>query len=359
MKNRLRLLFIVMIAPSFGICVFTRSGAQQRQESFSHSTSAHKQGQFKDCSACHTMPTTNWRSPRADKLEPFPDVVHFPYQKHTTCNVCHSKGAKPDLFSNGGAFCGNCHVVASQRATGGRGVRPFPNRSHARQFVTRFPHNLHVDVMARNNRRDGMAVAHFLPARFELIPNKVPGVNNCTFCHKTATESPKFADRIPTGIKPLSGGPAETAVARFAPKAGFFKDSPKNHASCFSCHYQGARPGSADCAGCHTASAPYSRSNVVRRTSLKFDHQQKDHAKADCVSCHLRLSQPGDGAATRKPDVPILACLSCHTPHADDLAEELSSRESSVSDKKPIFQCIRCHTSAIGSFPVPASHRIQ
>jgi hypothetical protein len=204
-----------------------------------------------------------------------------------------------------------------------------------------------------------MAVAHFLPARFELIPNKMPGVNNCTFCHKTATESPKFADRIPTGMKPLSGGPAQTAVASFAPKAGFFKDSPENHASCFSCHYQGARPGSADCAGCHTASAPYSRSNVVQRTSLKFDHQQKDHAKSDCVSCHLRINQLGDGAAARKPDVPIVACLSCHTPHADDLAEELSSRESSVSDKKPIFQCIRCHTSAIGSFPVPASHRIQ
>lgn len=354
MKIRLRLLLIGSVAAVFAISVLTESQAQRRQVPFSHNTPAHKQGKFKDCSACHILPTANWRSPRLDKQEPFPDVISFPYQKHTTCNGCHSTGAKPDIYSSGGAFCGNCHVAASMRATGGRGVLPFPVKSHPRQFATRFPHNVHQDILALNDKKTGVAVAHFLLASFTGAPDP-PKFDNCAICHKTRTDAPKFADRMPVGMKPLGAVVVDAGSAAFRPTAGFFKDNPSSHASCFSCHYQGTKPVGTDCAGCHTLTTPYSRSTIVKRVSLKFDHKQVDHSKADCISCHLRITQNADLKTMVGADVPIVACLSCH---AADLADELTSREESVADKKPAFQCIRCHTAAIGRFAVPQSHKI-
>src|SRR5438445_11352282 len=126
MRNRIRLILLGFAAALFASSFLTVSTAQRRPAPFSHNTSAHREGKFKDnCGACHELPSKNWASPRRDKQEPFPDVTSFPYKKHV-CNTCHSSGAKPDLYSNGGAFCGNCHVAASMLATGRRGVLPFP-----------------------------------------------------------------------------------------------------------------------------------------------------------------------------------------------------------------------------------------
>jgi hypothetical protein len=357
-KNYLRLLLIVSIAAIFALSVLTESQAQRRSPPFSHSTPAHRQGKYKDCSACHIVPTANWKSPRQDKQEPFPDVVSFPYEKHTTCNGCHSTGAKPDIFSNRGAFCGNCHVSASVRATGGRGVLPFPVRSNPRQFATRFPHNIHQDVMASINkyREDTTALlmVSFSARRYE--PRQV---DSCAVCHKTRTELPKFSALTPTDMKPLADAVPDTGTPNFPPIAGYFKDNPRSHASCFACHYQAAKPLAADCAGCHVPTTPYARSSIVKRYSLKFDHQQKDHARTDCKSCHIGIAQNADLKTLMGADVPIIACTSCHTPHAQDLADELGQREQSVADKKPPFQCTYCHTSAIGRFPPPPSHVIR
>lgn len=359
MKNRFRLFIIGLIAIIFALCVLTKSKAQKRSGFFSHSTPAHKQGKFKDCNACHMLPTANWKSSRRDKQEPFPDVISFPYEKHRTCNGCHSSGAKPDIYSNGGAFCGSCHVAASMRATGGRGVLPFPVKSRPRQFTTFFPHNIHQDIIALNDKKAGVAVAHFQLASFTRTLDDEPQFNNCAICHATRTELPKFEARIPAGMKPLGDTVADTAGAGFPPAAGFFKDKPNSHASCFTCHFQGTKPVGTDCASCHKLTTPYTESAVVKRFSLKFDHVQEDHANADCITCHIRIPQNSDLKTLIGADVPFVACMSCHTPHRVDFTNELDNREQSVADKKPPFQCSYCHTSAIGRFPVPPSHQIR
>jgi hypothetical protein len=61
-------------------------------------------------------------------------------------------------------------------------------------------------------------------------------------------------------------------------------------------------------------------------------------------------------------DVPITACKSCHATQEDDpskkiLLTEIGAREASITEKKPVFQCTYCHTSAIGRFELPASHK--
>src|SRR5437870_3110764 len=122
MRNRFRLILLGFAAMVFASSFLTVSTAQKRPAPFSHNTSAHKEGKFKDCSSCHEVPSKNWMSPRSDKQEPFPDVTDFPYKKHATCNACHIK----EIYSKGAIFCGSCHVVASMRASGGRGLLPFP-----------------------------------------------------------------------------------------------------------------------------------------------------------------------------------------------------------------------------------------
>jgi hypothetical protein len=358
MKNGIRLFTMVFTATIFVVSVLTESQAQKRAATFSHSTPAHKQGKLKDCSVCHTLPTANWKSPRQDKADPFPDVVTFPYAKHMICNGCHSSGAKPDIFSNGGAFCGSCHVSASMRATGGKGVLPFPVRSRAKQFTTRFPHNVHQDIIATHRAR--VSSLAFLAASFPGAAYNGTQVSSCSMCHKTSTELPKFSARIPSGVKQLANAVSDAGTPNFPPVAGFFKDSPTNHASCFTCHYQGVKPLGAECAGCHVPAAPSPGAAVVKRFSLRFNHQQSDHSKADCISCHIGIAQNADLRSMIGADVPIVACLSCHTSaHAQDLADELAQREQSVADKKPAFQCIYCHTSAVGRFPAPRSHEIR
>lgn len=174
----------------------------------------------------------------------------------------------------------------------------------------------------------------------------------------TRSQPPKFTSRIPAGMKPLSDAVADTAGPGFPPTARFFKDKPNSHASCFTCHFQGTKPVGTDCAGCHKLTTPYSESTVVKRFSLKFDHQQEDHANADCITCHIRIAQNADLRTLVGAEVPFMGCISCH-PHGTDFAKELDNREQSVADKKSPFQCTYCHTSAIGRFPVPPSHQIR
>src|SRR5204863_7627598 len=138
-----------------------RSSAQGRI--FSHNTAAHKQGKYANCSACHTLPTKNWMSPRRDRQPPFPDVATFP--SHISCVGCHTK----DIYSAGGAFCGTCHTVPATRA---RAVKDLPIPSPPRQFTTLFPHNVHQDLIAANAPEPEIAVAHFVNASFSLADEK-------------------------------------------------------------------------------------------------------------------------------------------------------------------------------------------
>jgi len=356
MKTGLRSIFVSLAVIFFASMFLTRSSAQRVTGIFQHSTRAHREGKYSDCKACHEVPTPNWVNPRRDKAEPFPDVANFPFGyksktvTHTACFGCHSPS------SSGGAFCGGCHFVAGPQASPGKGVRPFPNAAHPTQFTTIFPHDAHQDILASTDRRNDVSVAHFVTVSY--ADDKKPEFYNCAVCHQTAKDLPKYTTIQPTEEKPI----AAAAKDKFVATADYFKNVPMNHASCFSCHYQRTQPISTNCAGCHKlAEKPYFRSTTVERYSLKFSHEQpgktgdnigkKVHAK-DCMTCHLRTAGSSDLQALKnksEPEVPFVTCSKCHE---SDIADQLKKR----ADNKA-FQCDYCHTSAIGRYEVPASHK--
>jgi hypothetical protein len=211
---------------------------------------------------------------------------------------------------------------------------------------------VHQDIIAGVPKKySEVAVAHFVNVKFVRADDPPPPrFNNCAICHQTAANLPSYATRRLLPGQQLTAPAAEN----FTAKAEFFKDGPSGHASCFTCHYQNQKPVSTDCASCHRLAAPYFEANTIVRYSLKFDHQEKEHAVKDCMSCHIRIAQNFDLRSMTDADVPVLSCTPCH---ATPLKEEIDKRENTIAAKQAIFQCSYCHTSAIGSFPVPSSHR--
>lgn len=336
MRTRLRLFLFAAAAVISASSFLTESSAQRGREQFSHNTKAHKT----NCSSCHKMPTGNWVTARG-----YPDVADYP--GHASCVGCH----RNDFFrGNRPSICAGCHTNP-----GPSNARrfPFPVRSRSQEFSTIFPHDVHQNIIASNPKRDDVAVAHFVRVSFtKPADDPKPEFNNCAICHQTPAKEPKFADRnLLVSQKPLT----EAAANTFRPTTAFFKDSPNTHASCFTCHYQNEKPISTNCAGCHRLERPYTESNVITRYSLKFEHQYKDHVNKDCTTCHVRITQTGDLRKMLDADVPILTC-STSSCHGDEIGTEITAREKSVAEKQPIFQCSYCHTSTIGSFPIPASH---
>lgn len=371
MRNGVRLFLLCLASFVFAGNFLTSSSAQQRLKAFSHNTAAHRTGEYKDCSSCHTLPSKNWESPikynrKGDGA--FPDVVDFPYKKHATCNNCHAGNqVPPSLRTNGNnfAFCGSCHV----KLQGGEaGMRRFPDFGHPRQFDVYFPHDVHQDIIASNEKK-AYAAAHFVSASYSPIDTKAQA-NSCAICHTklekfTPTAKPAYDARtLPASLTPLPAAekdvfdtslldpdPKLAAAGKLA--ASNFKDMPDNHASCFQCHYQGLKPEATDCAGCHKlADKPYFESDTIVRYSLKFNHERKDHATKDCTSCHVRITQNSDTRLMKDADVPISACVSCHRTQITD---ETGKRDASAKDKS-VFQCNYCHTTAIGRYPTPSSH---
>lgn len=338
----LRLLAVGMTAVVIAVGLEMRADAQSRDR-FSHATAAHKK---KDCASCHAMPTANWERARG-----YPDVADFP--GHAACASCHMR----DFFRGGNkpAFCLGCHSDVGP----GRGPRfAFPVMTRSREFETKFPHSVHQDIIAGNNRRISVAAAHFVNAGFTRNPDdKTPQFNNCAICHETSTKLPKF-ETLPPKDKSLSPL-AEAATDVFTPTTAFFKDMPTGHASCFACHYTGVKPTANNCAGCHALTRAYSDTDLRGRFSLKFDHMDRNergdlvHTK-DCMTCHVRISQNDDISKLKDPDVPVLACIACH---GDKLTEEVGKREASLAAKQPAFQCSYCHSTAIGRYAIPPSHK--
>jgi hypothetical protein len=334
MKNVIRILLIVLVAAVFGVSKMSTSAEQQRKDSFSHASASHKKLQ---CSACHKVPSGNWTATSG-----FPDIKDYP--GHASCFGCHSP--RTVFVGNKPTFCAICHVDP-----GPRGVArlAFPARARSEEFSTIFPHNVHQDVIASAPKQAEENI--FVKASFVRSADDAPQFNNCTICHTSSKELPKLSPRIDAGLKPL----ADAAPDAFTPKAGYFREMPQGHASCFSCHYQGIKPAAANCAGCHALTVPHNESTVVERYSVKFDHQQKDHVTKDCMTCHVRIAQNADVRTLKNADVPMLTC-STSSCHQKKVLEEIGMRETSIAEKKAPFQCSYCHSTAIGRFPVPPSH---
>ena len=336
----IRLIAVLALAFLFAASFVFRSTAQKRRGEFSHRTREHKRI---DCASCHKVPSPNWISARG-----YPDVADYP--GHASCVSCH----RSDFFQgNHPAICSTCHVSSGPR---GEARFPFPRRARFQEFATIFPHNVHQDLIASNIDRQNVAVAHFMPASYRSHPtDDKPQFKNCAICHQTTAELPKFDNRIPASTL---NALAEPGVNNFTPSAGFFKNAPNNHTSCFSCHYQNAEPTRIDCAGCHRLTAPYVESDTTERYSLKFNHQDKDHANKDCTTCHVRITQNADVRTLVNADVPILTC-STTSCHGDNIRSEIARREESAAAKQPAFQCTYCHAPSVGRFQVPASHQLR
>lgn len=337
MRGRVRIILVVAVAMLFGASFLNVSTAQRRKGSFSHASASHIKI---NCSSCHKNPTANWVAARG-----FPDVADYP--GHASCVGCH----RSDFFAgNRPAICAGCHTNPGPR---GAARFPFPVRTRSQEFATIFPHDVHQDLIASNDPRKDVAVAHFVNVSFHTADDpKAQVFNNCAVCHETASTLPKFGTRGLPPLKPL----AEAATDGFGPAAAFFKTSPNSHASCFTCHYQNQKPDRTNCAGCHTLTAPYFESDEIARYSLKFNHLSTNHANKDCTTCHVRITQNSDLKTMTTADVPIQTCStsSCHGPA---ITGEITKREAALAERQPTFQCIYCHTPEIGRFPVPPSHQ--
>lgn len=330
MNRFVRLFLVLGVVAAFFAVTFTSSTSAQRKDRFSHATAAHKK---KNCNSCHTLPTSNWVGARG-----YPDVADFP--GHTSCNSCHS--GRQFL-----ALCSACHTPGGNAKNSP--TFPFPVKSRSQEFSSVFPHNVHQDIIAEVPKLRGAAVGHFVNASYRPDDPPKPEFNNCAICHQTSKTLPKIAPRVPVGMQPLVGAAADP----FTATAQYFKEMPSGHQTCFACHFQGVKPVGVDCAGCHKLTTAYNDSPVVKRYSVKFDHNQKEHAVRDCMTCHVRISQNSDLKSMVDADVPFVACSSCHN---DKVTEETGKRAETLTAKQPAFQCTYCHAPAIGRFPIPKSH---
>ena len=335
--TRITILFAALASLIFTAIYATKTAAQKARGGFSHASAAH---QKVDCGSCHKNPTSNWVSARG-----FPDVADYP--GHDSCVRCHQN----DFFrGNRPAICTVCHVNAGPRAN----TRfPFPAENRRQEFETIFPHDVHQNIIALNERKNRTAVVHFANASFDDDAKK-PEFNNCAICHATAAAVPAYTTLQPLRTAALANPEIET----FAPKAAFFKNMPQGHVSCFGCHYRGQEPVRTDCAGCHRLTSPYFESDIVRRFSIKFDHSSDNHANKDCTVCHIRITQTSDLRALVNADVPLLTCSSSAC-HVKELRGEIGKREKSIADKQEVFQCAYCHTYSIGSYKIPENHLEQ
>jgi hypothetical protein len=364
MNNRVRFVAFVLTAVVFATSyLFVSKAAPDevpRLAPFSHTSSAHEK---LTCNQCHSVPGRNWQ-----KYSKYPDVGTFPY--HNACDRCHTSPSNPIRVQTVGfVYCAVCHTAASPSSP----VRRFPAAGRSHQFSTIFPHNVHQDLIAQVPRwTGGTAVAHFVNASYNPVADdKVPDFYNCAVCHNsfTAEAKLKFGLRPPSpALKAVAETPLpdtyekDEAGKEMRPVGTFFKDSPNSHASCFSCHFQTVKPVANDCVGCHTAAKPYLETPGITRYSIKFDHNYKDHITIDCTSCHIRITRTADLKSMVGADVPILACFRCHATQQEQrpsriVQAEIDDREKSIAEKKPPFQCNYCHTTAIGRFEIPASHR--
>jgi hypothetical protein len=296
----------------------TRQTSAIDYSKFSHNTKKHQNA----CSACHKIPTRNWRV-----TSQFPDVSDFP--GHDACVSCHRtqffKGARPII-------CSVCHTKTSPRDDD---RLEFKTLGRLAQFTTEFPHNKHQDVIATlRNFRVSPNTHHV-----ELLLDEK--YNNCSICHVQANQLPS----------PLGG----VWPDNYVPDSLTFKTIPKDHSSCFNCHWKQQQPIASNCNGCHKLTADGTTLDGFNRVSFKFKHEgggEKKNHVAECTTCHINITK---SATVRglKPDVPITSCSECH--NKDGLRQDVT-KELMAIDKNRDFVCVYCHTSIIGRQDPPASH---
>jgi hypothetical protein len=342
---------------AFTIRVSSQTVKNKKFSKYSHNIKAHQ----KECSACHTFPSSNWKAVRP-AADAFPDVTEYP--KHQSCVGCHKqqffRGATPTI-------CSICHTNPSPR---GGSRHPFPNprevfdtsakgKSAVSDFAIHFPHDKHIEIVSRTGSKRDVV--------FTNASYRRAGEESCKVCHVTYQPQGDSSDEFAT--KP----PANLGDA-FWLKKGTFKTVPTGHSKCFTCHSPdtGIQPAPNACSVCHKPKPPEPASDLDptypvkmgvtdmvilrawrrRDSSATFRHEWTSHAEMECANCHNVATMNTLDAATKR--VGISSCNMCHTTATSDdggaLNYEVDSRR-----KTPTFQCVKCHI-AFGRLPIPESH---
>jgi hypothetical protein len=338
----------------------SRTPVPRKYSQFPHDVKAHRVS----CDQCHKFPSDNWKKVRSEK-DAFPDITEYP--KHQSCLNCHKQqffqGAKP-------AICTICHTNPSPRNST---RHAFPNpreiydttpkgRTGTSDFAITFPHDKHIEIVSRLERRDEVVNASWTRGARRLY-----GEESCSVCHQTYKPQGTSDDEYVTK-------PPATLGDAFWLKKGTFKTSPIGHTTCFTCHSadSGMSPEPKDCATCHTLKAPAGPTDFDpklasaigiddkimltawrrRGSAGAFRHEFASHAELSCSTCHTVTTMLTNDPKTQK--VPVTSCNMCHiTATADDggvLNFEVESRK-----KNPSFTCVKCHIS-FGNKPIPDSH---
>jgi hypothetical protein len=346
---------------------------------FSHATAEHQ----KACDTCHKFPSKNWQNVRA-KSDAFADVSEYP--EHSSCLSCH----RQQFFARERPvpkICAICHVNATPRNT----LRwPFPSlgqrfdesprgRLAVSDFAVSFPHSKHEGLFSRLRRRSTNDVSFVRASLEPAWSQKDPAKANaaCATCHQTQQPQGDSADEFVT--KPPKSLPEDA----FWLKKGTFKTSPRDHATCFTCHSTDSvvAPAPADCAACHKLLPAAARIQLARthgdydpklagemgvsdrstllkwarRDAARFRHEWPPHDLA-CSTCHNVAAM---NAADEKPrKVSILSCGGgdggCHITSS---AAEGGTLNLAIEKRRadPKFQCTSCHVR-LGGAPAPVSH---
>jgi hypothetical protein len=361
------------------------AAARVDYSNFSHSTKAHQQ---RSCQSCHTVPTDNWSRVRP-REEAYPDVTDYP--GHASCLDCHRRqffsGARP-------VICSVCHTNVSPR-DGARFAFRNPEETWARspkkgagdsEFVTRFPHDRHQDVMALGLPGAAGSGFGFVRASFVAPQDEAAAdpLNSCTVCHKIHEPKGKSEQDF---LKAPPEEPKQDGLGRQDPfwfKKGTMMTTPGSHASCFSCHWQegGVRPLSSQCGECHTpltaglklqldlegADADPDHASVAgvvsermlaqwkQRRVARFNHELERH-RIGCTSCHVTITS----ASRVNSDtlfVPIQTCGRCHGAKTGNNSRAILAKEVAGKKKDESFKCTKCHIN-LGDAPaaeIPRSH---
>lgn len=286
-------------------------------------------------------------------------------------------------------------------------MRPFPKfgvQAVTREFPGYFPHGLHQNVIARNERPASNAVWNFLRASFKTSADAPPKeIENCETCHVTD----------PRPLQEKIVGTINGKEDKFTPAAGTFKtipgrvynnlpeetlkNIPTGHASCFNCHWKAQSPTREDCDRCHLSQSDYAKAKGLaaspdappgalsrqagqwfqnwpaewpKRFSLKFQHGEtvgegnnkktigEGNHDLNCTACHTNITRMTT-LGIPKADVPITACAYCHVTNnsvakVGDKVTIFSEMKNRKDNSK--YTCVGCHTPLIGSAQPPCSH---
>jgi hypothetical protein len=334
---------------------------------FSHRTSEHQLS----CDTCHKFPSKNWKEARKAS-DSFPDITEFP--EHSSCLTCH----RQQFFARerpAPRICSVCHVAITPRLTA---RKTFPDLSgRESDFRIGFSHVTHVDLVGSNRPRpETRSESRIVSVGFRLASYRVRQESepkSCAVCHQNYQPQGTSDDEF------VSAPPKDLGDA-FWLKKGTFKTTPRDHATCFSCHSEetGILPAPASCNSCHKLTlgldqlavdvdqASVKRMGITdpltiakwdrRSSSGTFRHEGGMHPTLNCTGCHRLETMNTVERKTLR--VPVLSCGGagggCHvTATADDGG--ILNYEADKKKSQADFNCVKCHV-VFGRGATPASH---